>query len=200
MLGFQIVRRLLGKNPLGKMSLLFRNARRTLERVPPTTTRRAILRAMSGEEAPRDLIMEKIPAMQLGVDGAESAPREGATIAIMRMARPAARNALGKNMLQQMRDAIEEVPMDPEIRAVILTSDVERVFCAGADLKERREMTQLEAGMFVSKLRNTFTALGALGTPVIAAVEGAALGGGLEIALACDIRVAGEKVRDIGMG
>ena len=100
-------------------------------------------RAVSGEEPPLDLIMEKIPAMQLGVDGADPVPREGATIAIMRMARPAARNALGKNMLQQMRDAIEEVPMDPEIRAVILTSDVERVFCAGADLKERRDMTCL---------------------------------------------------------
>ena len=164
---------------------------------PPTITLRRLMSAVSGEEPPLDLIMEKIPAMQLGVDGADPVPRGGATIAIMRMARPAARNALGKNMLQQMRDAIEEVPMDPEIRAVILTSDVERVFCAGADLKERRDMTQLEAGMFVSKLRNTFTALGALGTPVIAAVEGAALGGGLEIALACDIRIAGEKVRGV---
>jgi methylglutaconyl-CoA hydratase len=96
-----------------------------------------------------------------------------------------------------MRDALEEVPMDPEIRAVILTSDVERVFCAGADLKERRDMTQLVAGMFVSTRRNTFTALGALGPPGRAAVGGAALGGGLEIALACDIRIAGEKVRGV---
>lgn len=147
------------------------------------------------DKVENEIIIEKIQA--LDVDGA---PREGANIALMRMNRPKARNALGKLMIQQMRDAIDEMPMDPTVRAVILTSDVERVFCAGADLKERRDMTQLEAGMFVSKLRNTFTALGALGIPVIGAIEGAALGGGLEIALACDIRVAGEKVRRVGGG
>ena len=95
-------------------------------------------------------------------------------------------------MLTELCEAIESLPLDPTLRAVILTSEVERVFCAGADLKERRTMSQVEAGAFVAKLRNSFTALSDCPLPVIAAVEGAALGGGLEIAVSADFIVAGE--------
>jgi methylglutaconyl-CoA hydratase len=109
------------------------------------------------------------------------------------MSRPAARNALGRQMLSELAAAVEALPADPEVRAVVLESGVERVYCAGADLKERRGMSQAEAGRFVAKLRGTFTALAEMPLPVIAAVEGAALGGGLEIALAADVRVCGDK-------
>ena len=64
------------------------------------------------------------------------------------------------------------------------------VFCAGANLKERMKMTEKEVGDFVAKLRETFHLLSKLPVPIIAAIDGAALGGGLELALACDIRVA----------
>jgi methylglutaconyl-CoA hydratase len=118
-------------------------------------------------------------------------PTNGASIAILTMSRHASRNALGKQMLGELVDALDTLPNDSSLRCVILQSDVARVFCAGADLKERRDMTQQEAGIFVSKLRGSFTQLANLPLPVIASVEGAALGGGLEIALGADIRVAG---------
>ncbi|GMH95003.1 hypothetical protein TrST_g1540 [Triparma strigata] len=133
-----------------------------------------------------DLVFETLKAFP-------DEPTNPASIAVLRMARPAAKNALGRQMLSEFVDALEAIPQDQSLRAVILTSEVERVFCAGADLKERRTMSQQEAGMFVSKLRNSFTSLANLPLPVIAAVEGAALGGGIEIALACDMRVAGKN-------
>mmetsp|Transcript_20440 Transcript_20440/g.40876 ORF Transcript_20440/g.40876 Transcript_20440/m.40876 type:complete len:297 (+) Transcript_20440:166-1056(+) len=148
-------------------------------------TRSLISRAFSGSASSSpDLVFEKLSAFP-------SEPENPAQIAVLRMSRPSARNALGRQMLGELADAISSIPADPSLRAVILTSEVERVFCAGADLKERRTMSQLEASTFVSSLRNTFTALSNLPLPTIAAVEGAALGGGLEIALSCDMRVAG---------
>ena len=78
------------------------------------------------------------------------------------------------------------------MRAVILKSDVPGTFCSGADLKERAEMKEEEVGPFVARLRKSVTDLGDLPVPVIAALDGTALGGGLEIALACDIRIAGD--------
>lgn len=97
-----------------------------------------------------DLVFEKIRAYP-------DEPENPASIAVLRMVREKAKNALGRQMLGEFVDALEAIPQDPSLRAVILTSEVERVFCAGADLKERRTMTQQEAGMFVSKLRNSFT-------------------------------------------
>lgn len=65
------------------------------------------------------------------------------------------------------------------------------VFCAGADLKERRGMSPAEVQRFLRTLRETLGELASLPVPVIAAIDGAALGGGCELALACDLRVAG---------
>lgn len=69
------------------------------------------------------------------------------------------------------------------------------VFCAGADLKERAKMQQEEVGPFVSRTRRLFDDLSRLPVPVIAAIDGVALGGGLEMALACDIRVASSSAK-----
>lgn len=92
----------------------------------------------------------------------------------------------------QMREALQWAESSSEVRVVVLESAVERVFCAGADLKERATMTPEEAQAFVKGLRDGFSALAAARMPTIAAIEGAALGGGLELAMSCDLRVAGD--------
>jgi methylglutaconyl-CoA hydratase len=95
--------------------------------------------------------------------------------------------------MQEFRDALAAVRYNPAVRVVVLTSAVDRVFCAGADLKERAQMQPTEVSAFVDSLRSSFSQLQTLPMPTIAVIEGAALGGGLEMALACDFRIAGGK-------
>ncbi|XP_066163438.1 probable enoyl-CoA hydratase 2, mitochondrial isoform X1 [Oryza sativa Japonica Group] len=120
-----------------------------------------------------------------------SAPDSG--IVEMRLERPEARNAIGREMLQGLRSAIEKVKADATAKVVLLASSVPKVFCAGADLKERRLMSPCEVREFVNSLRSTFLSFEALSIPTIAIVEGAAFGGGLELALSCDLRICGEN-------
>ena len=123
------------------------------------------------------------------LDGADSG------ILLLGLERPEAKNALGRQLLQEIQKALAGIADDLSIRVVILHSLVPGVFCAGADLKERAGMTQEEATAFVKKLRATFTALECLPMPTLAVIEGAALGGGLELALACDLRVVGGSAK-----
>uniref|UniRef100_A0A0E0GAK0 Enoyl-CoA hydratase n=1 Tax=Oryza nivara TaxID=4536 RepID=A0A0E0GAK0_ORYNI len=83
-----------------------------------------------------------------------SAPDSG--IVEMRLERPEARNAIGREMLQGLRSAIEKVKADATANVVLLASSVPKVFCAGADLKERRLMSPCEVREFVNSLRSTF--------------------------------------------
>lgn len=112
-------------------------------------------------------------------------------ILMLGLERPEAKNALGRQLLQEIQEALAAADGGLPVQVVILHSLVPGVFCAGADLKERAGMDQEEARAFVQKLRSTFTSLERLPMPTIAAIEGAALGGGLELALACDLRVVG---------
>lgn len=116
---------------------------------------------------------------------------DDAGIILLGLDRPAAKNALGRQLLAEFRQALAELRSDPAARVVVVHSLVPGVFCAGADLKERAGMAQTEAAAFVQGLRTAFTELEDLPMPVVAALEGAAFGGGLELALAADLRVAG---------
>ncbi|XP_020843455.1 enoyl-CoA hydratase domain-containing protein 2, mitochondrial [Phascolarctos cinereus] len=106
------------------------------------------------------------------------------------MNRPQARNALGKVFVSELSDALDELRLDRSIRVVVFKSSVKGVFCAGADLKEREQMNEAEVAAFVHKLRSLMSQIATFPAPTIAAIDGFALGGGLELALACDLRVA----------
>ncbi|XP_028772904.1 probable enoyl-CoA hydratase 2, mitochondrial [Neltuma alba] len=106
--------------------------------------------------------------------------------------RAGAKNAIGKDMLRGLRHALEFIDRESSAKVAMIRSSVPGVFCAGADLKERRTMSPSETKDFVNSLRSTFSFLEALCVPTIAVIEGVAFGGGLEMALACDIRICGE--------
>lgn len=106
--------------------------------------------------------------------------------------RPSVKNAIGKDMLGGLQHSLETLSRDLSAKVMMINSSVPKVFCAGADLKERRAMSPVEAQSFVNALRSTFTILEELSIPTIAVIEGAALGGGLEMALSCDLRICGE--------
>jgi len=111
-------------------------------------------------------------------------------IAVFSLRRFKVKNALGRNMAKRMAEAMEEVRFDTSVRCVVIRSEVPGVFCAGADLKERLLMTPKEAQQFVSNGRAIITGFRNLPMPTIAALDGTALGGGMEMALSCDLRVA----------
>jgi enoyl-CoA hydratase/carnithine racemase len=106
--------------------------------------------------------------------------------------RPTVMNAFNVDLLNALASEIDSVGFRPEIRVVVITGAGQRAFCAGADLKERGTLTPIQVQQFVSTLRNLFTRIENLSKPVIAAVNGVALGGGTELALASDIRIASE--------
>ena len=116
-------------------------------------------------------------------------------IVLLGLDRPEAKNALGRQLMDEFRQALAALRFDPSVRVVVLHSLVPGVFCAGADLKERAAMAPAEVAAFVHGLRTGFTELEDLPMPVIAVLEGAAFGGGLELALAADLRVAGAEAR-----
>ncbi|XP_045868826.1 enoyl-CoA hydratase domain-containing protein 2, mitochondrial isoform X3 [Meles meles] len=105
------------------------------------------------------------------------------------MNRPSARNALGNVLVSQLLEALAQLWEDQQVRVLLFRSGVKGVFCAGADLKEREQMSEAEVGIFVQRLRGLMNEI-AFPAPTIAAMDGFALGGGLELALACDLRVA----------
>ena len=113
-------------------------------------------------------------------------------VIILTLNRPRMMNSFNFTMLRALREEIAAIRFQPDIRVVIITANGEKAFCAGADLKERATLSPIEVKEFIFTIRDTFTAIEQLNKPVIAAVNGVALGGGTELALACDIRIAAE--------
>lgn len=107
--------------------------------------------------------------------------------------RPDARNALNTQVLGDVRQALAEFRHDREVGVVVFTGAGERAFAAGADIGELRERTALDA--LASVMQGVYDEIEAFEKPTIAAVNGLALGGGCELAMACDVRVASRNAR-----
>ncbi|KAI0346801.1 ClpP/crotonase [Trametopsis cervina] len=124
--------------------------------------------------------------------------RSGVTF--LSLNRPKAKNAISLRLLKELRDCLEEVHFNKNVRVLVVRSTTQGSFCAGADLAERRTMSQTQVDKFLLDLRGALGRLENLPMPTIAAIDGPALGGGLELALACDLRVAGRtSVTKIGL-
>ncbi|MBA4494264.1 enoyl-CoA hydratase [Paenactinomyces guangxiensis] len=111
-------------------------------------------------------------------------------ITVVRLNRPEVYNALNLPALQELSQIANELAHERETRVVIITGAGEKAFCSGADLKERYTFSEDQVRRYITLIRETFTRIERLPKPVIAAVNGLALGGGMELALACDLRVA----------
>jgi len=118
-------------------------------------------------------------------------------IAYVTLNRPDALNCFNYDTLHQLGEIVSDIHVNPEVRVVIFTGAGEKAFSAGADLKERRTLTEAQVRRNVKKIRDVFNAVAELPQPTIAAVNGYAFGGGFELMLACDFRIA---VNDTKMG
>ena len=99
-------------------------------------------------------------------------------------------NSFNFQLLHALREQIEDVRFKRDVRVIIITGAGEKAFCSGADLKERATLSPDQVKEFIFTIRNLFTSIEQLNKAVIGAVNGIALGGGTELALACDIRMA----------
>ncbi len=116
-------------------------------------------------------------------------------VATIRLRRPQALNALDAAMLQGLARAVRAVRRDDRVRVVVVTGEGEKAFSAGADIAAMAAMTAQEGHAFSRLGHDVLARLEALPVPVIAAVNGVALGGGLELVLACDLVVASDRAR-----
>lgn len=114
-------------------------------------------------------------------------------IAGITLNRPHVLNALNYDMLLQLEAAIESVRANETVRVVIITGAGEKAFSVGADLKERKSLTTEEVKRNIYKIGEVFTKIEQLPHPVIAVLNGYAFGGGMELALACDFRIAADN-------
>jgi methylglutaconyl-CoA hydratase len=114
------------------------------------------------------------------------------------------RNAISRAMLQGLEEHLARIADDRALRCVVVTGAGDKAFCAGADLKERAAMSEADVHRFHQGLRGALRAIEASPQVFVAAVNGAALGGGLELALACDLRLASDAAElglpEVGLG
>jgi enoyl-CoA hydratase len=115
-------------------------------------------------------------------------------IALVTISRPQALNALNTQFFHEMDDFVVKVSKMTDVRCMIITGEG-KAFVAGADIAEMVNKTDEEGSAFSRLGQNTFSSFGKLDIPVIAAINGFALGGGLELAMACDFRIASSKAK-----
>ena len=116
-------------------------------------------------------------------------------VGVLTFNRPKALNALSASTLDEVADVIESVARDDSIRVLVLTGAGDKAFVAGADINEFTSLNPLSARLFAEKGQGIFFEIERLPKPVIACVNGFALGGGCEIAMACDFIYASDKAR-----
>ena len=116
-------------------------------------------------------------------------------IGIIKFNRPKALNAINPTVVQEVKDAVEKIASDISIKVLILTGEGEKAFVAGADIAAMRDFTPLEAKSFSRQGQELLFQLESLSIPVIACVNGFALGGGTEIAMACDFIYAADSAK-----
>lgn len=118
-------------------------------------------------------------------------------IAIVTLNRPESLNCFNYDMLKRLDEVVESIRTNSDVRVVIMTGSGEKSFSVGADLKERKSLSESEVRRNVYKIGEVFASIESLPQPTIAAMNGYAFGGGMELALACDFRIV---VQDTSMG
>lgn len=125
-------------------------------------------------------------------------------IATVTIDRPNKLNALNNELLNELVDVFKEIQVDEDIKGVIVTGSGDKAFVAGADIKELRELDNRSGRMTSQKGQQIFQLVEDTRKPVIAAVNGFALGGGAELAMACHLRIAGKNavfgLPEVGLG
>lgn len=116
-------------------------------------------------------------------------------LAILTINRPKALNALNAETVKDIEMAIEDLSQDNNIQVVILTGSGKKSFVAGADIKEMKDMNVMDGRKWALYANGVFRKIETLNKPIIAAVNGYALGGGCEISMACDIRLASKNAK-----
>lgn len=116
-------------------------------------------------------------------------------ISVVTLNRPTAMNAMNGELVEGLRAIFHAMNARADVRVIILTGAGDRAFCVGADLKERGGMSETEVQQRLRDYRVALRALETVNKPVICAINGYALGGGLEIALACDIRIVADEAQ-----
>lgn len=114
---------------------------------------------------------------------------------IITINRPKVLNALNLETVAEIEAAVKQMGANEQVRVVIITGSGDRAFVSGADIAAMKEMSVKDAAQFASTGHSCMNAIGALSKPVIAAVNGFALGGGTELAIACDIIIASENAK-----
>lgn len=118
-------------------------------------------------------------------------------IATITLNRPEAMNCFNYEMLKNLEEVVEDIRSNSDVRVVFITGAGEKAFSVGADLKERKTLTDSEVKRNVYKIGEVFSSIEALPQPTICMMNGYAFGGGMELALACDFRIV---VDDTSMG
>lgn len=130
--------------------------------------------------------------------------KKNGPIAVLTINRPKALNALNSDTLSELSTVLDELGRDSSVKVVILTGSGEKAFVAGADISQMKDFNPLGGRCFAQLGQATFRKIELLPQPVIAAINGFALGGGCELAMSCDIRLASENAKfgqpEVGLG